>query len=178
MVSINERGWTFIDEEKAPDLDTPQGKALKARADALMQEWSRMHHEAEQEGFRRMAASEDGEDYGYDPRHCECGVYCTCSEHTHVLEDPEDPYQPCQFEGCKCKHLQDGDELCIHDNAALEEYEEGERLKDEGKRLRMELIESELEHLGVRKMRPYEHWNEDERYMQYMEEGRFGVYSD
>jgi hypothetical protein len=41
----------------------------------------------------------------------------------------------------------------------------------------MELIEAELESLGARPMRPYEHHNEDERYMQYMEEGRFGEYS-
>lgn len=42
----------------------------------------------------------------------------------------------------------------------------------------MQLIEAELESLGARKMRPYEHHNEDERYYQYMEEGRFGHYSE
>jgi len=31
------------------------------------------------------------------------------------------------------------------------------------------IIEDALEALGARMMRPYEHWNEDERYMEYME---------
>ena len=33
----------------------------------------------------------------------------------------------------------------------------------------MEVIEAALEEHGARMMRPYEHWNEDERYMAYME---------
>ena len=33
----------------------------------------------------------------------------------------------------------------------------------------MELIDNKLYELGARMMRPYEHWNEDERYMAYME---------
>lgn len=40
------------------------------------------------------------------------------------------------------------------------------------------IIHEELTRLGVRMMRPYEHWNEEERYMQYMEEGRFGHWSN
>ena len=34
---------------------------------------------------------------------------------------------------------------------------------------RMVVIEELLSELGARMMRPYEHWNEDERYMEYME---------
>jgi hypothetical protein len=33
-------------------------------------------------------------------------------------------------------------------------------------------IESRLHSYGARMMRPYEHWNEDERYMEYMERDR------
>jgi hypothetical protein len=43
--------------------------------------------------------------------------------------------------------------------------------------LRMEVIEELLADLGARMMRPYEHWNEDERYMEYME-NRFECYDD
>lgn len=39
-------------------------------------------------------------------------------------------------------------------------------------------IEGMLEENGARMMRPYEHWNEDERYMQYMECDRFGYSCD
>jgi hypothetical protein len=38
--------------------------------------------------------------------------------------------------------------------------------------LEMNEIETLLAHYGVRMMRPYEHWNEDERYMEYMERDR------
>lgn len=34
---------------------------------------------------------------------------------------------------------------------------------------RLEVIEELLGKLGARMMRPYEHWNEDEKYMEYME---------
>jgi hypothetical protein len=149
MVTVNQRGWTFLDEDSAPDPDSPRGKAIEARASALMQEWSTLHHEAEQEGWSRQSAMEDG-DPGYDPRICEC------------------------TEGAD----KDPDELCVHDRKALTEMDATEKLRLEGRALRMQLIEAELQGFGARKMRPYEHWNEDERYMAYMEEGRFGHYSD
>lgn len=37
-------------------------------------------------------------------------------------------------------------------------------------------IESRLHSYGARMMRPYEHWNEDERYMEYMERDRDDEY--
>jgi hypothetical protein len=38
--------------------------------------------------------------------------------------------------------------------------------------IKLELIETQLAHLGARMMRPYEHHNEDERLMEYMERER------
>lgn len=38
--------------------------------------------------------------------------------------------------------------------------------------LEIELIEDKLDAIGARMMRPYEHWNEDERYMEYAERER------
>jgi hypothetical protein len=146
MSTVNHRGWTFLNEDEAPDPESPRGKAVSARATALMDEWSRIHHDEEQEGFRRQAAHEDGDDWGYDPRNCECD------------------------EG----RAEDGDELCVHDRKAWDEVLEAEKVSAEGVRLRKELIEAELAGLGARKMRPYEAHNEDEGYYQYMEEGRFG----
>lgn len=43
------------------------------------------------------------------------------------------------------------------------------RLRDELERVQMEHIEKELYKLDVRMMRPYEHWNEDEHLISYME---------
>jgi len=115
-----------------------------------MAEWSQMRHDAEQEAFRRMRSYE-GDDYdeGYDPRSCEC-------------DEGRDT---------------DPDELCVHDRKALQVVEHSERIRVEGRQLRMELIEAELNSLNIRKMRAYEHHNEDERYYQWMEEGRFGHYT-
>ena len=38
--------------------------------------------------------------------------------------------------------------------------------------LEIELVEDKLNAMGARMMRPYEHWNEDERYMEYQERDR------
>lgn len=48
-------------------------------------------------------------------------------------------------------------------------YEAQRRLANELERIQIEHIEESLEKLGVRMMRTYEHWNEDERYMEMME---------
>jgi len=55
-------------------------------------------------------------------------------------------------------------------------YAEVERKANEPY-LRLEVIEELLSDLGARMMRPYEHWNEDERYMEYME-NRYDSYGD
>jgi hypothetical protein len=150
MVSVNYRGWAFIDEDAAPDPESSRGVAVTARAQALMDEWSRLHHDEEQEGFRRMARFDDGDCDDYDPRICECG------------------------EGAE----QDGDELCVHDRKALNDVAAAEELKEQGRRVRMELIEHELASFNVRKMRANEGNQELESYYQWMEEGRFGHYSE
>lgn len=48
-----------------------------------------------------------------------------------------------------------------------------------GSRIQQQIVagaapQTMLHEQGARMMRPYEHWNEDERYMQYMECDRFG----
>ena len=43
-----------------------------------------------------------------------------------------------------------------------------------GLHAKREALEQVLHQLGARMMRPYEHWNEDERLMHYLEEDRWG----
>jgi regulator of protease activity HflC (stomatin/prohibitin superfamily) len=53
-----------------------------------------------------------------------------------------------------------------------EEYEEAQRRRkkmEEEEELELEALEAELARHGARMMRPYEHWNEEEKYMEYME---------
>lgn len=40
------------------------------------------------------------------------------------------------------------------------------------RRVRLEFLEAELAHHGARMMRPYEHWNEEEQLMAWLEGGR------
>lgn len=49
------------------------------------------------------------------------------------------------------------------------EFEAQERQHATNLRMRMQVVEELLARHGARMMRPYEHWNEDEAYVQYME---------
>jgi hypothetical protein len=135
MVSMSVRGWAVLDESKE------LSQAQMDRCTVLMQEWSKIKHDAEQDDFTAAWRAERGE----FPEPCDNCDQCEAN-------NPE----ACEF---------------------LAGIDEANRLRQAGQILRMELIEAELESLGARPMRPYEHHNEDERYMQYMEEGRFGEYS-
>lgn len=52
---------------------------------------------------------------------------------------------------------------------AREDYRNKVNEQDNEIYVRQDVIEELLSELGARMMRPYEHWNEDERYMEYME---------
>lgn len=74
---------------------------------------------------------------------------------------------------------EDGDDGPDYDT--LEEMEADKRYRADMNRLeqlqydaRINTLSAEMARLGARMMRPYEHWNEDEGYMQYQECGRFG----
>lgn len=68
----------------------------------------------------------------------------------------------------------DYDEYEPEDEADAYRVREMEALRDRQHAVQVEVIEERMAELGARMMRPYEHWNEDERYMQYMECDRFG----
>lgn len=52
-------------------------------------------------------------------------------------------------------------------------FAEQEKLAREIKDAELDIIEAHLTALGCRMMRPYEHWNEMEKYMEYMERDRY-----
>lgn len=60
---------------------------------------------------------------------------------------------------------------------AIESYWENKNNKDREIYVRRDVIEELLSDLGARMMRPYEHWNEDEAYMEYAE-NRFDLERD
>lgn len=71
---------------------------------------------------------------------------------------------------------EDGDDPADHfdTDEEYQEWKQKDRARQEQQRVRLDIIEEMLARHGARMMRPYEHWNEDERYMEYMECGRFG----
>lgn len=79
-------------------------------------------------------------------------------------DDYFNPYEDCECAPC-IEAKEDGCKLCTYrlaDEAAAE-------AKQADQDLEIELIEDKLTAVGARMMRAYEHWNEDERYMQYQE---------
>lgn len=80
---------------------------------------------------------------------------------------------------CRQADIEDGRD--DRDFDSDEEMESAQLMDREMETLRMDRHESQLGAIeaamarhGARMMRAYEHWNEDERYMQYMECDRFG----
>jgi len=53
--------------------------------------------------------------------------------------------------------------------AAVDAYLASKTERELSLRLEQDTIEAQLAHIGARLMRPYEHWNEDEAYMEYNE---------
>jgi hypothetical protein len=68
--------------------------------------------------------------------------------------------------------IEDGDDWDVpepEDEADAYRMEQLDRLRGRQHAAQIDAIEEALAEHGARIMRPYEHWNEDERYMQYME---------
>jgi hypothetical protein len=164
-------GWTFINEDR--EISEEELDDIRPTLDALAKEWTAIHHQQEQEGFRRQSMIEEGHDR--EPDECpECGgagtvglgyrnrlIYCQRCHQTppdHHLYGILCPY--CKGEGV--------------DVRAEAEYAKRERRRQAEVEVRIEIIEGMLEKYGCRMMRLYEHYAEHERYFQWMEEGRFG----
>lgn len=61
------------------------------------------------------------------------------------------------------------EEAKLAQQEAEDAYNQARELEERKPYLRMEVIEQLLGDCGARIARPYEHWNEDEKYMEYME---------
>jgi hypothetical protein len=145
-------GFVWLNDE------TEHSDADHARAEALAKRITQMRHEDEQRMFMRMADEEEGR--YYDPSEdCECDY---CLKRNHSCNEDGD--------GDTCAYC-----AIVTDLTECESTrEERQRtLKKEAERdLEIELCEDKLEAIGARMMRPYEHWNEDERYMEWSERVR------
>jgi len=82
-----------------------------------------------------------------------------------VLQSRYDDYD---YDPGPCCDAAENDEACDCDAIANAK----EQLADDIRENEIEFIHNELEKLGARMMRPYEHWNEDEQLMAYLERDR------
>jgi hypothetical protein len=162
------RGWVMEDEHddegesecscesdcKCSESLENQMRAMKATIreemiNKLAAEWNDVHTRIEHDSWRSREDRDDEADYW--------GEIC-------------------------CERMDSAEDIALQKNPNLikEEREEvrkkasdalsnERRLKESEKHMRLEVIEGLLSDLGARMIRPYEHWNEDERYMEYME---------
>ncbi len=139
------RTWAPI-ESDARWEDEGYYDSVSARCDGLAKWWSQLCTEAEHQQFSRQWAAEEG---GYDGDDYPRASWFDLGE-----EDPE----------------------YIAEVAAIEEAQAEQtrrrREAEEMQRAQFEFIEASLQDLGARMARPYEHWNEDEALMAYMERDR------
>lgn len=142
---MNTRSWTPIEGDPRWDREGYYDEA-KAKLDGLMLWWSQLATEAERDGWARQRAIEEG---GYDGED-----YPHASWYDLGSDDPE--YI------AECKAIDDADAA----------HRAARNARDEMARSQIEFIEAQLHEAGARVMRPYEHWNEDERYMEYAERSR------
>ena len=64
---------------------------------------------------------------------------------------------------------EDGEDYEFDNEGERYAHEQRQRLAERRHAAQLAAIEQMLEEHGARMMRPYEHWNEDEQYMQWME---------
>lgn len=141
----------YIIEDCEIDQDNPvevmrhevKLKMVKQLAD----KWNALNREMEMRSWRGRDERMDEDDY---------------------LADQLDETYQCTLE-CALEDGKSREEAVALATDAREKHEERMEAEWQKPILEMELIEEQLHSLGARLMRPYEHWNEDERYMEYME---------
>jgi hypothetical protein len=123
----------------------------------LASRWNVMHAEGEAHSFRsredREAEAEFEGEIDKENEGIALGIPCNTSEDIDAFEESE--------EGHKVV-------TAYHDKRKADKQAEAQKRQDE-----RTALEELLKHYGARMARPYEHWNEMEGYMQYMENDRF-----
>ena len=156
---MNQRGFAWLDQS------SEHSEEDRIRAESLARRWSALHDQAEQEYFQRIFDTDEGRCPEWEPELCEaCGGACFLGISRGKFDD-----YPDWAVGIKCPnpHCEDG-----YDTFPLREAERLRHLRQNDRRLELEIIERILAEVGARMMRPYEHWNEDERLMEWMERDR------
>lgn len=139
------RSWTMIDESAEVEFSSVKQGVI----DSLVAKWNELDRKIEERSWADEDRMSDFADYQGD----------------RAVEERE-------------QAIYDALEQCViwsqeHLNQIGQKAEDAfwaeERERLNAPHREKEEIEAMLSEFGVRMMRPYEHWNEDEQYMQYME---------
>lgn len=143
------RSYTFDDADV--DYDDPisvmRHEVKEKVVQALMEKWNSLNRILEMRSWRDRDERMDEDDYIAD----------------QLSETYQDSYDAAISNGSSEDEAR---EIAEKDRQKHEDAIEAEYNRPA---IEMELIEEQMAALGARMMRPYEHWNEDERYMEYME---------
>ena len=140
------RNFIIEDEREESDL---KAQIRKEMLQKLASEWNQVHQKMERQSFRSEEDCNEEDSY-----HAErCGEACDEAEAEAEQKNPAITKA----------------ELSVVKKNAHDEYYESIHAQDRKELDRLAVIEELLGELGARMMRPYEHWNEEERHMEYLE---------
>lgn len=146
------RNWTWIDDDAIPE-DEEQAEAVSAEADRLIAAWNDLERQIDDQRYRRQ--HEDWADYVGDL----------------IADAGHDAAAEAETRG-EAEGLT-GEALAAYVDAARvaaeTEREEQIRRQERAPALRQRLVEDQLAAIGCRLARPYEHWHEEERLVEWME---------
>lgn len=146
------RGFVFEDDVQEYDENdelTLKSKIRQEMVEKLAGEWNMINRKIEERSWRSRDERMDEDDYHSDRAadNADDAIDRALKDNPNLTEE--------EMEEIRVK--------------AEEEYYKELDKKENEIYLRRDVIEDLLRDLGARMMRPYEHWNEDERYMEYME---------
>jgi hypothetical protein len=141
---MSSRGWTWISEPEEEDLKV---EVTRERIESLMSDWNRCQESLERISFRSQ------------------------EEHEDMCDSLEEEADEAAYDARVRAEAAGKTEEEIEEIAEAARVKVLDRVHDRARKIhaKQQLIEEILETLGARVMRPYEHWNEDEHYMEYME---------
>ncbi len=143
------RGFVMDGEYDETGEETLKSTIRREMVSKLASEWNEYHQKIEQKSW-----------VSDDERH---------DEADYLAEQAQDLAYDAECEAEEKNPNITKEELSAIRQKAIDDFYEEVNKKARIDHDRIEVIEELLSDLGTRMMRPYEHWNEDERYMEYME---------
>lgn len=138
-----------IERETDPNESEMKTKIREEMIQKLASEWNEVHQRMEERSWRSEDERSDEADY-----------------YAMLADDAADNAEAIAL---KANPDMSEDELKAVRAKSREDFDKELSEKRNESALRLSVIEELLGELGARMARPYEHWNEDEKYMEYME---------